>query len=197
MFKKIGIIFAAMAAIAVVFVGANTYAGDGCKSKSSKTAYSGSCSAVCGSMKASDKASCAQICGSQMTSNTTETRSYYGANVYEVRDGHQYAVYEGRKFEVTDQTPYTQVGDARYYFADDACKISCTQTMAAKAPVIDRETVALATTDGNVVKVENGHKIARCTETGKEFEVTDNTPAKVKDGKRYYYAMLEKADNAH
>jgi hypothetical protein len=119
----------------------------------------------------------AKLCGS---------RCYYAANVYEVRDGRTWAVCDGRKFEVTESTPYTQVGKARYYFADEVSKISCPVKMSQMAERIDRETVALATVEGNVVGEEKGCKVAQCLATGKRFLVTADSPVIVADGKKYY-----------
>lgn len=207
--KKISILIAACAALAVVFAGVNSYAGEGCssKSKGSKTASGcatscaskASCTTPCldksGAVKTSDMTSSDKSgCGSKAnwSSNLCGSKGYYAANVYEVRDGHMYAVCNGKTFEVTANTPYQQVGDARYYFADDASKISCPVEMTNSAVKIEREAVALASVEGNVVGMENGQKVAQCVATGKKFVVTADSPVKLVDGKKYY--LSETAD---
>jgi hypothetical protein len=260
--KKIGIVIAAFAAMAMIFAGANSFAcGDNCKGQAKTAAamskcdpskcdpatctpaqcaaMGANCSSACknGAMqkasmqggcsmsKASmsggcsmSKASMSGSCGmknAQMTEmNGTSctghkkdwasvvcgNKDYYGANVYAVKDGRMWAVCHGKTFEVTENSPYKQVGNARYYFADDASKIACDMKMAQMAPEIDQEAVALATTDGNVVGTENGLKVAQCVVTGKKFIVTADSPSKVADGKRYYVGdtvSLSTASNMH
>ena len=185
--KRVSIVIAACAALAVIFTGANSFACGGhssSKSASLQKANAG-CASTC-MTKSADKSSCASGAKTSWTSNVCGSKGYYDANVYEVRDGHKYAVCEGKKFEVTANTPYTQVGEARYYFADDASKVSCSVKMSQMASQIDREAVSLATLEGNVVGTEDGHKIAQCVSTGKKFVVTADSPAKVADGKKYY-----------
>ncbi len=97
-----------------------------------------------------------------------------------------FAVCQGKTFEVTAKTPFVQVDEARYYFADEASKIQCHETMNATVPAIDREVVSLATTEANVVDLEDGQKIAQCPVTGQKFIVTADSPARVVDGQKYY-----------
>jgi len=113
-------------------------------------------------------------------------KGYYAANVYEMRDGHVFAVWEGRRFEVVDETPFTQSGNARYYFADEATKVACTLTLSRLAPEVNREVVSLATAEGNVVGEERGQKLAQCPVTGRRFLVTADSPVMVVDGRRIY-----------
>ncbi|MBU0507964.1 hypothetical protein KKH27_03890 [bacterium] len=176
MIRQLGTVLAIMAGLTVVLIGADSYACGG-KNAGTKTA------AACGTKSSATTTSWTSAAGVE--------KGYYAANVYEVRDGHQFAVYEGKRFEVTDATPYTQVGEARYYFADKDCQVSCTKTLGAKADAINQEAVALATAEGNVEKMENGRKIAICPVTGKEFAVTGNTPTRVMDGKKFYLASAE------
>lgn len=182
MTRKLSFVLAAAAGIAVVLAGMNAYACGGKKSASNTTGDKASKTMQMGS---ADRAATS----GSWTNNLCGSKGYYGANVFEVRDGHSYAVYDGKRFEVTDATPYTQVGNARYYFADKSCQISCTKTLGEKASTIDRETVSLAMTEDNVVRMENGQKIARCPVTGREFAVEPNTAAKVMDGKKFYLAL--------
>jgi hypothetical protein len=203
MMKKLGIVVAAIAALAVVFVGANGYA---CGKSCGKTAQAASNKGTCDPSKCSGMSgqSCSASCkmkGAQMssaaggacsahasdwTSVLSEGRGYYGANVYDAHDGHAFAVFHGQKFEVTDKTPYMQVGNARYFFPTEKSKIECNTRMANEAPALEQETVSLATADGNVVYQENGQKYAMCPVTGRKFVVTADSPVKVVDGRRYY-----------
>lgn len=113
-------------------------------------------------------------------------KGYFNANVYKVENGTMYAVADGKKFVVTDKTPYTQVGNARFYFADDACAVKCSQTMASKANNYVHEAAVLTTAEKNV-KEEGGKKMATCSMSGQTFEVTAATPAVVVDGQKAYF----------
>jgi len=113
-------------------------------------------------------------------------QGYFNANVYKVDNGMMYAVADGKKFVVSDKTPYTQVGNARFYFADDACAVKCSETMAKKADSYVHEAVELATLESNV-KMDGDKKIATCAMSGQSFEVTAATPAVVKDGQKMYF----------
>lgn len=255
MAKKLGIILASLAAIAIVSAGAMSYACDSsCKNKTAsvktttagatcdpskcdaKTA-SGSCDpskcsqtaagATCdhskctstaktagalsgcaagGTMTASTgcsaKSAGAGCCagkGASMTSggcpmsknssmaSACGSKGYYGANVYDVKEGKQWAVYKGKKFEVTDATPYTQVEMARYYFADNECAVKCTETLKSMAADIEKETVALATLEGNIVEEKDGVKYANCSGCKEKFPVTEKSAIRVMDGKKMYY----------
>jgi hypothetical protein len=208
MARKYRIVLAALTAAAVVFIGANTFACGGKTRTSSLTSAngygvavkdaSGSCpaSAVCpyGSGACSSHGVKNAVLYGQppldqsrsWTSKVCGSKGYYAANVYLVNDGCEWAVCNGRTFEVTEATPFTQVGEARYYFADEDSRIRCAQAMQNAADRIDKETVALATADGNVVGTENGMKVARCLVSGRQFLVTADSPIRVADGKRYY-----------
>ena len=230
MTKKLGLILASVAAVAIVAVGSMTYAcggacqggtktasvqtagdGDGCKG-GTKTAGSGcsttgaGCSskaavktagaggACCPGGTAGQKAgdACcpsgksASSCSSKMASLCGD-KGYFAANVYENKGGHMMAVYKGKKFEVTDKTPYTQIENARYYFADNECAVKCQETLKTMASEINRETVALATAEANIVENKDGHKIAACKMSGEKFEVSGTTPARVIDGQKVYF----------
>lgn len=183
---------AAAAAMGIVTADAKTAqtaTSSGCSS--TKTASKSSCATTCSSSKATKAADQgANSSSAKDWAAVCASKGYYAANVYEVRDGHQYAVCNGTTFEVTDKTPFNQVGQARYYFADEASQISCNVKMAEMASKIDREAVALATAEGNVRNADNGLKFAQCLESGKEFAVTADTPVKVMDGKKYYAASM-------
>jgi YHS domain-containing protein len=132
---------------------------------------------------------------------TGTSKASYAANVYEVRDGHQYAVCNGQTFEVTATTPYAEVGNARYYFADEESRVRCSEKMKAMATELDKEAVSLATAEANVT-VDNGQKYGICPVTNDKFLVTADSPAKVVDGQKYYVCsdkcasqMLHTADN--
>jgi len=194
--KKVSIIIAACAAVAVVFAGANSFAcgGRAC-SKTAAAKSSACCASACcaktgtagaADMSSAQGTSCHTGATPAWTSKLCGDRRYYAANVYEVQDGRMWAVCCGKKFEVTANTPYAQVGGARYYFADEASKVACPYKMTDMTERIDRETVALATMDGNVVAEENGQKIAQCIVTGRKFLVTADSPVMVADGKKYY-----------
>jgi hypothetical protein len=202
--RKLGLVIAAVAALAVIFIGANGYACGG-KSCSGKTAMAadkaGGC---CGMSKgAMTGGACPMMsgktagmeggCSMQKSSSTAgwaskvcDSKGYYGANVFDASSDHPMAVYKGQRFEVTDKSPFMQVAEARYYFPSEAVKVSCKEMMAQEAPAIERETVSLATMEANVVGNENGQKVAQCVVTGKRFVVTADSPVKVADGKKYY-----------
>jgi len=187
--KKLSIIIAACAAVAVVLAGASSFACGGKCSQNAAAKASACASACCaksGEVRATQGTSCHPGASDAWTSKLCGDRGYYAANVYEVRDGRTWAVCCGKKFEVSANTPYTQVGEARYYFADEASKTSCAVQMSKLAGQMDRETVALATMDGNIVGEENGQKIAQCIVTGRKFLVTADSPMMVADGKKYY-----------
>jgi hypothetical protein len=120
-----------------------------------------------------------------MTSKNS--KGYFAANVYRVDGETLYAVADGKKFVVTESTPYTQVGAARFYFADNECAVKCSEKMASKAAEFDREAVSLATLDGNIVEVKDGNRVAVCSISGESFTVTENCPVKVVDGKKVYF----------
>lgn len=158
-----------------------TTASTGC---SAKSAGAGCCAGKGASMTSgggctmSKNSSMASACGS---------KGYYGANVYDVKDGKQWAVYKGKKFEVTDATPYTQVESARYYFADNECAVKCTETLKSMAADIEKETVALATLEGNIVEEKDGVKYANCSGCKEKFAVTEKSAIRMMDGKKVYY----------
>jgi hypothetical protein len=189
--KKLSIVIAACAAVAVIFAGANSFACGGRTCSKTAAAKPNTCrvSACCaktGDARASQGTSCHSGASGAWTSKLCGDRGYYAANVYEVQGGRIWAVCCGKKFEVTASTPYTQVGGARYYFADEASKTLCAVKMSQIAAQMDREAVSLATLDGNVVGEENGQKIAQCLVTGRKFLVTADSPVMVADGKKYY-----------
>lgn len=185
--KKVSVIIAACAALAIVLAGVSSFAcGGHASSKSASLQKTGACCATACASKSADRISCTIGTDPNWTANLCGSRGYYCANVYDIRDGHRYAVCDGKTFEVTENTPYSQVGEARYYFADNASKISCPVQMSLMTAQMDKETVALATIEGNVIGEENGLKIAQCMVTGKKFIVTADSPAKVVDGKKYY-----------
>ena len=243
--KKIGIVVAAVFAVAIVFAGVRTFACDGSSCKTAKAstttadnksccpsngasgaamtstgscASSGSKAAMASDSKTghsscaskASASSCAKSCGSKDASKamthsgcgSTSTNAAYAANVYEVRDGHKYAVCNGKTFEVTETSPYAEVGTARYYFADEASKIKCAEKMKSMAADLDQEAVSLATVEGNVTTDKDGHKYAVCPVTNDKFMVTADSPAKVMDGQKYYVCsdkcasqFLHTADN--
>lgn len=133
-------------------------------------------------------------CASSAAKNACGDKGYFNANVYKVENGMMYAVADGKKFVVNDKTPYKQVGNARYYFADDACAVKCSDKMASMAKNITHEAAVLATNEKNV-KVENGKKIATCEMSGHSFEVTNATPAVVMDGQKTYFCGEGCANN--
>ena len=158
--------------------------GGGCPYAKSNSSMS------CGSGAKMSNGTCRGFCGmhsSSMASSVCGAKGYYGANVYQVVDGHEWAVAEGKKFEVTTSSPYVQVGNARYYFADAKCKDMCAQRMAKIEPEIDKEAVSLATAEGNVVSTENGQKWAECKVSHEKFLVTADSPAIVMDGQKVYF----------
>ncbi len=135
-----------------------------------------------------------ETCASSAAKKACGDKGYFNANVYKVENGTMYAVSDGKKFVVTDKTPYTQVGNARFYFADDECAIKCSQAMASKADSYVHETAQLATLESNV-KTEGGKKIATCNMSGHSFEVTAATPAVVVDGQKTYFCGEGCANN--
>jgi hypothetical protein len=168
---------------------AQTAAGS-CASKGAKAGMtSGGCSS-----KGSSAAMTSGSCMSQSTNSSmphagcgmTASKASYAANVYEARDGHQYAVCNGQKFEVTPTTPYMEVGNARYFFADEESRVRCAEKMKSMAADLDREAVSLATAEGNVTTDSYGRKYAVCPITNEKFLVTADSPAKVMDGQKYY-----------
>jgi len=189
--KKLFIVIAACAAVAVVFAGLNSFACGGRTCSKTAAAKSSACcaSACCaksGDVRATQGTSFHSGAGGAWTTKLCGDRRYYAANVYEVQDGRMWAVSCGKKFEVTANTPYAQVGGARYYFADEATKTSCAVKMSRMTAQMDREAVSLASMDGNVIAEENGQKIAQCIVTGRKFLVTADSPVMVADGKKYY-----------
>jgi hypothetical protein len=125
-------------------------------------------------------------CASKASKAACGDKGYFNANVYKVDNGTMYAIADGKKFVVTDKTPYTQAGNARFYFADDACAVKCSEQMAKKADSYVHEAVELATLESNV-KTDGSKKLATCSISGNEFEVTAATPAVVLDGQKVYF----------
>ncbi|MCB9357064.1 MAG: hypothetical protein H6508_03920 [Calditrichaeota bacterium] len=125
-------------------------------------------------------------CASKAGQSACKDKGYFNANVYKVENGMMYAVADGKKFVVSEKTPYTQVGNARFYFADDACAVKCSNTMASMADSYVHEAAELATLESNVV-TEGGKKVATCAMSGKSFEVTAATPAVVVNGEKQYF----------
>jgi len=152
----------------------------GASTVKSGSASNPSCSVICGTMGAS-KASCSSVCGTKGASKAS-----YAANVYKVDKGVMYAVADGKRFVVTDKTPYTQVGNARYYFADESCAIGCQTKMANLSEKYNREALALATAEANSM-TKGDKKYAVCSVSGKEFEITGATPALMIDGRKTYF----------
>ena len=193
MTHRIGIPIAVMAAAAAVAVCVSSFACGGAHPAAHMTAHSGGCPASC-PRTAAAMSQCPymkqmrmdQEQSARMASATCGNAKYYGANVYVVRDGHQYAVCEGRVFEVCGSTPYVQMQNARYFVDNPWLSNNCASDPSALAAELDREAVALATVDGNVLETENGQKVARCPVTGETFIVTADSPVRVMDGKRYY-----------
>jgi hypothetical protein len=204
--KKVMIGLAAVFALTVVFLGADTFACGG-KSKSTVQTAGAACPTSGGCCSSSKTAgmnggagSCTQTSSSGMsdkctgssnsadwTSNVCGSKGYYAANVFAMCHGHEYAVYGEETFEVTEKTPFIQNGQARYYFPSEELKVKCAQDQQMHLAELEQETVSLATADGNVVSVNsNGEKVAQCPVTGKSFVVTADSPVKVLDGKRYY-----------
>ena len=224
MMRKLGLVVASMAALAVVFIGARTFAcGDDSKHKTASAVngtsccpYSGAVGAstasghACPMMKASAQTasdakgehSCGMAgcthsgCTGKSMSNSSMTQAgcgmkgassaFYAANVYDVRDGQEWAVCQGKQFEVTATTPYYDLGNARYYFADKNCMSKCSEKMASVAADLDREAVSLATVEGNVKVASDGQKYAVCPISHDQFPVTSGMPVKVMNGKKYY-----------
>ena len=165
--------------------GAALTSGDACATKSSMAGGK-----MCGTKTATAGHAC---CPSDK--KAAGAKAAYAANVYEVRDGRKYAVAQGKTFEVTATTPYYEVGSARYYFSDAESMSKCSEKMASMAAEIDKETVSLATAEGNVVTNENGQKLAVCPVSDDKFVITASTPAKVVDGQKYYVCS-ERCDHA-
>ncbi len=97
------------------------------------------------------------------------------------------AVYKGSKFAVTESTPYTQVGNARYYFTNSECAVKCQESLKAMAGDLEKETVSLATAEANIVEQKEGEKWAQCKMSGHKFQVTSATPVRMIDGQKYYF----------
>jgi hypothetical protein len=114
-------------------------------------------------------------------------KGYYAVNVYDVKEGKQWAVYKGKKFEVSDATPYTQVEQARYYFADNECAVKCQETLKSMAADIEKEAVSLATLEGNIVEEKDGAKYASCLGCKEKFALSDKSAIRVMDGKKFYF----------
>ena len=165
-----------------------------CSSTNNASMTSGSCDASKGASMASGSSCCmskstsnaSMTCASSASKMASSDKGYFGANVYKVDNGMMYAVADGKKFVVTEKTPYNQVGNARFYFADDACAVKCNDKMASMAKSYSHEAAELATMESNV-KVEDGKKIATCSMSGKSFEVTSATPSVVIDGQKQYF----------
>jgi hypothetical protein len=103
--------------------------------------------------------------------------------VYKVENGVKYAVADGKRFVVTANTPFTDVGNARYYFADESCAVKCPTAMSSMASKYNHEAAALASSEANI-KVVDGKKFASCC--GQEFEVSSNTAVVCLDGQKTY-----------
>ncbi|HEY3294472.1 MAG TPA: hypothetical protein VGL38_03475 [bacterium] len=193
--KKLGISMAVLVAVAVVSIGVASFAcgGHGASSNQVMNSFEKS-GAACPYSGCGSAANCpymkqmqdAQKSSNQMTCNHSSSIVYYGANVFDVCDGRQYAVCEGKVFEVHNDTPFVDMGDARYYVADECMKPAFQADPEAVASELDREAVALATVDGNVIGNRDGQILAKCPVTGQVFIVTADSPVKVRDGKRYY-----------
>ena len=169
--------------------GANASMASGSSCSTTNAAMtSGSCCASKGANASMASGSCS---ASKMASGE---KGYFGANVYKIDNGVMYAVADGKKFVVSDKTPYNQVGNARFYFADDACAVKCSEKMASMANNYVHEAVELATVESNV-KIENGKKIATCSMSGQSFEVNNATPAVVQDGQKTYFCGQGCADH--
>jgi hypothetical protein len=143
-------------------------------------------------------------CGSKMTTagqpgcsghKGAASTASYAANVYQVKDGHQYAVAQGKTFEVTSETPYHEMGTARYYFADEKSMSACAEKMASLAAELDGEAVSLATAEANVTTDRYGKKYGTCPVTNDKFLITADSPAKVMDGQKYYVCSEKCAHN--
>jgi hypothetical protein len=200
MTQKLGIAMTVLVVLTVVAVGVSGYACGGHSQPSAQTAFgSGPCPSSCPS--GGGAADCPYLkrlqmrnASNQMTENSCNSSAWYGANVYEVCDGRGFAVCQGREFEVGTDTPYIQIGNARYYLDSPALEASCKHNPSALTSELDREAVALASVDGNVVGMENGQKVARCPDSGRTFVVTPDSQIRVMDGQRFYW--LEPVDLA-
>jgi hypothetical protein len=140
-----------------------------------------------------EKAACAssgKSCSASCSSGAS--KASYAANVYKVENGMMYAVADGKRFVVTSKTPYTQVGNARYYFADEACKVGCPTKMSSMTSNYNAEAAHLATHEANVTIVD-GKKMATCC-SSTPFEVSANTPSLVVNGEKVYYCSEKCAD---
>jgi hypothetical protein len=193
MTHKLRITMAALVAIAVVAIGVTGFACGGHNQSSAQVAFSsGQCAAGCpfGGSGASEcpfmKQQKLKDAGNSMAAGKCGDQSWFGANVFEVCDGREFAICQGREIEVCDNTPYIQIGDARYFLDNPRLEAYCTSDLGPLASELDREAVALATVDGNVVGVENGQKIARCLKSGRTFTVTPDSQVRVMNGRRYY-----------
>jgi hypothetical protein len=195
MTHRIGIPLAVLAAAAVIAVCVASFACGGVHSAALMTANSHACPSSC-PRTAAAMAQCPymqqmesqQAANAKMASAVCGDAKYYGANVYTVQDGHQYAVCEGRSFEVCSETLYVQVQNARYFLDDPWLSIACRDDPSVLTTELDREAVALATVDGNIVGMEDGRLLARCPVTGKIFIVTADSPVRVMNGERYYFS---------
>ena len=204
--KKIVIGIAALSALALAFIGADSMAcGGKCAKTSNSAVMSANAVETCpvSGVKCAGSGNCSTIknsnlpggcsshkCGnmnSDWTSKVCGDRGYYGANVFGECHGHEYAIYDGKTFEVTEDTPFIQVKNARYYFPNENAASDCEKNMSSSATRMEQQAVSLATADGNVIDVNgNGQKTARCPVTGKTFVVTADSPVKVIDGRKYY-----------
>ncbi|MBU1636378.1 hypothetical protein KKC97_01765 [bacterium] len=166
------------------------------KTASVQTASAG-CAATCSS-HASKTAACtpAEKAACQAAGKTCVggmSKASYGANVYKVENGTMYAVADGKRFVVTSSTPYTQVGNARYYFADEKCAVGCQSKMSMMAPKYNAEAAKLTMRESNV-KIIDGKKMAQCC-SNEYFEVTESTPSLVMNGEKFYYCSQNCADH--
>jgi hypothetical protein len=211
--KKVLITLAAVSALSIALIGADTFACGGKQKTASAAgatgsccagamgASSGSCSATAKTVKAGGcESSCSSTktaemtSGGQCSSSATDwtatvcgSKGYYAANVYATCHGREYAILGDKSFEVTETTPFIQEGRARYYFPTEEARQAFAKDVRDNAGLIEQETVSLATADGNVVSMnDSGQKIAQCPVTGKTFVVTADSKVKVVDGKRYY-----------
>jgi hypothetical protein len=151
---------------------------------------SAGCSATCSS-HASKASACtpaeqAACKASGKTCTSGAKKASYAANVYKVENGVKYAVADGKRFVVTGDTPYTEVGNARYYFADENCAVKCPTKMSSMTSKYNAEAASMTTREANV-KIIDGKKMATCCDSDKTFEVTASTPSIVMNGEKVYF----------
>jgi hypothetical protein len=171
-------------------VTAGSSCGSTCASKSAATTAGGACCASKGASATTTSAGCSMKCDASKTkagcTGMTMNKGVFDANVYKVENGTKYAVADGKKFVVTESTPSMTVGNARFYFADASCAVSCSEMMKASAPKYTHEAASMASVERNV-KVEGDKKMATCEMSGNTFEITASTPSICKDGEKVYF----------